>query len=391
MTINTTVKFFNNSQSGAPALSGVAGSLITLLDACLVNGYGSITLDSLVISGNVATGTISAGHGFTMVGDAGPVIAISGATPAGLNGEWRIASVPNAQTFTFITSGISNQTATGTIAAKRAPAGFEKVFSGTNKAVYRALAGNRLYLRVDDSNATYARTVAYESMSDVDTGTNPFPTGAQLSGGHYYVKSSDSGARNWRLFSDDRLFYVLSRIYATGWDHYGYGTATLAFGDFFSYADIDPYGVLIVGQLDSTTTGSYSSLGWMPEINAAFLTTQRFKVARLLSGTLSGELNPFHVCWISTNNVLSRGCRSIEGIPNATQAGFTLLPVYLRDSQGLRGHLPGLTVPLADLTDSLTQTDTEGNVWFIANFSAIPNTSKLESTLVAVNLMGAWR
>jgi hypothetical protein len=34
-------RFYKSTDSGAPALNGVAGSLISLLDACLVNGYGS--------------------------------------------------------------------------------------------------------------------------------------------------------------------------------------------------------------------------------------------------------------------------------------------------------------------------------------------------------------
>lgn len=37
---NTTV-IYRSSDSSAPALEGVTGSLVTLLDACLVNGYGS--------------------------------------------------------------------------------------------------------------------------------------------------------------------------------------------------------------------------------------------------------------------------------------------------------------------------------------------------------------
>lgn len=36
-----TVRFYTNTDSGAPALSGVAGSLNAVLKACLVDGYGS--------------------------------------------------------------------------------------------------------------------------------------------------------------------------------------------------------------------------------------------------------------------------------------------------------------------------------------------------------------
>lgn len=38
-----TVQVYSSSDSGAPTLNASAGSLISLLDACLVNGYGSIS------------------------------------------------------------------------------------------------------------------------------------------------------------------------------------------------------------------------------------------------------------------------------------------------------------------------------------------------------------
>ena len=241
---DTSVKYFDSTMSGAPSLSGTAGALISVLDACLINGFGSVTLDSLVVAGNVATGTISTGHNFAMVGNTGPVITIAGATPSGLNGEWRV-TVTSSTVFTFATTGITDQTATGTITAKRAPAGFSTVFSGTNKAVYRSddVAGTRLYLRVDDSTTTYARVRGYETMSDVDTGTGPFPTDVQISGGGYVYKSNaaSSATRAWTLFADGRMVYlIIDAINTTAYN------AGLVFGDVDSYVTSDAYGCLII-------------------------------------------------------------------------------------------------------------------------------------------------
>ena len=76
---NTEVKVFQNitgTDAGVPQLSGTAGALITVLDACLVNGYGSVTLDSITVTSNVATCTKSTGHGFTALGTVGPVIRV---------------------------------------------------------------------------------------------------------------------------------------------------------------------------------------------------------------------------------------------------------------------------------------------------------------------------
>lgn len=42
MTADTSVKYLHSAMPGAPVLSGTAGSLISVLDACLVNGLSLI-------------------------------------------------------------------------------------------------------------------------------------------------------------------------------------------------------------------------------------------------------------------------------------------------------------------------------------------------------------
>lgn len=199
------VKYLHNDMRGAPVLSGTAGTLVSMIDACLLTGFGQVTLTSLVVAGGVATATVSAGDTF----EEGAVVLVDGATPAGLNGEQRVLS-STSTTFTFATTA-PDGTATGTITAKYAPVGgWEKSFSGTNKAVYRSIdpQANGHYLRVDDAGATVARVRGYESMSDVDTGVAPFPTDAQISDGGYWYKrgSASSSAVRWALHGDARYF-----------------------------------------------------------------------------------------------------------------------------------------------------------------------------------------
>lgn len=198
------VKHFFSSFAGAPNINGQAGSLIAVLDACLVDGFNSKTLDSLVVSGNVLTGTKS-GHNFVV----DQVIATS-ANEASLIGEWTITSV-TATTFSAAAPGVSNVTGTGTLTVKAAGAGWTKLYAGTNKAVYKSsdVAGNGCVLRVDDTGTTTARVVGYESMTDIDTGIGPFPTAAQVSGGAYWFKSAtaDVTARNWEMYADSQAFY----------------------------------------------------------------------------------------------------------------------------------------------------------------------------------------
>ena len=229
---DTTVKCFTSTMSGAPSLTRTAGSLITLLNACLQNGFGLVTLASLVVSGNVATGTVTAGHNFAMLGAVGPVLKIEGATPSGLNGQWRVTVTSSTQ-FTFATSGITDQTATGTITAKRAPLGFTQVYNDTNKAAYQAdaLDSTRFYLRVDDTGTNAATVQGYVTMSDINTGTEGFPSSAP----YFYKIDNIQSSAPWWLIGDDRSFYLISQTNSNG-----IASGGLFFGDFsspISYSD----------------------------------------------------------------------------------------------------------------------------------------------------------
>ena len=233
--MNTEVKYFDSAMSGAPALSGTAGTLIAVLDACLVNGFGAVTVNSLAVASGVATVTVSTGHGFAMLGNTGPVIQVSGATPAGLNVEWRIASFTNSTTFTFACPGVADGPASGTITAKRASAGWEKRYSGTNKAAYARLDpdATAMLLRVDDSNAQWGLVRGYEAMTDIDTGTGMFPTEAQVATANgKWTKSSaaSTASRPWSLIASGKRIIFLPR-----W------STTFLYRDVYVFGDLTTY------------------------------------------------------------------------------------------------------------------------------------------------------
>lgn len=206
--VDTSVKWFSSSMSGAPVLNGVAGSLVALFDALLKDGFDTKTGVSIVVASGIATATWSAAHSC----DVDAVVLIAGVTGAlvGLNGEQKIATKPNATTATWLTAE-ANGTATGTITMKMAPLGWTKVYTAANKAVYKSsdVTSSGFLLRVDDAGTTFARVVGYEAMSDVDTGTNPFPTAVQMSGGGYWPKSINASATAtaWQMFGDSRVFF----------------------------------------------------------------------------------------------------------------------------------------------------------------------------------------
>lgn len=370
---DTSVVYFDSTMTGAPALSGTAGALIGILDACLQDGFGGVTLGSLVVTDNVATATYSNGHGFAMQGNTGPVILIAGATPSGLNGRWRVTVTSTTQ-FTFATSGISNQTATGTITAKRAPAGFSKTYSGTNKAAYRAdaIAGTRLYLRVDDTGTTNARVRGYETMSDVDTGTGLFPTDAQLSGGGYVYKSSaaSSATRSWSLVSDGRMLYFRCDPAANAsW------AGGLAFGDVHSFVAGDAYSALLMGSTISSWTFPLSTLnsasGYLPrtalQIGSSVLT---IRYSHSVSSTMGGSLQPY---------------------PSPAGGLLHLWPVEVWESAAgyARGILPGVWNPLHPaaivagiIVDDVPQQP--GHTFIGVNWGG-------DSAAVVLDITGPWR
>lgn len=258
-TVSNRERWYTSGMGSAPAMSAIAGSLIAILDAVLVNGWDSRVINSLVVSGGIATATISGGH----VYEVGTVIRVAGVTPATLNGDWRLAEVTGSTAVWSVAGlGIADGTATGTMTALRAPAGWDKVFSASGKAVYRALdpLGSRLYLRVDDTGTTTARIRGYETMSDIDTGTGLFPTDVQVSGGLYVGKAnSGTGTRKWAVSADSRRLTFLTAYHSSYPDDYGHWV----FGDPAGTApgDVFPaiiYGVPTAAGAISSSVGSFS-------------------------------------------------------------------------------------------------------------------------------------
>jgi len=251
--VDTSVKFFTDEMAGAPVVSGTAGALIAALDACLVDGFGSKTATSVTVAGGIATVAFAGG---ASAATAQAVILVAGATGAwtDLNGEQKVLTVSSA-TVTFATA-LADGTASGTISFKMAPLGWTKVYSGTNKAVYKpsAVEASSALLRVDDTGTTSARVRMYESMTDIDTGTNPAPTDAKVSGGLYWWKSdaASGAARRYTIYGDSRNVYVGLAPYTANTHN------IFAFGDLDSYKSGDAYCGFICGA-DTVIGGS--SLG----------------------------------------------------------------------------------------------------------------------------------
>lgn len=265
MALNTKVKWYTNAMAGAPSFGYATdrltpGKAIYLLDALLVNGFGLVTLDSVVINNNVATATRSVGHGFLV----GQVIEIAGATPSGLNGEWRV-SAATGTTFTFSTSGISNQTASGTITCKTPGLGWEIVFTDTNKRVYRSQNPDspRSYFRVDDSSGSVPLGIlnAYGYMSDIDSGTELWVPGTD---GSYAIGIARPNHPVWFAVGDDRTIHIGSENFFTNGASVNF--VIHSYGDYFSLKPNDTKNELVACHMNASGssnsgTSCFTSIG----------------------------------------------------------------------------------------------------------------------------------
>lgn len=254
MAYNTSVKYFHSGMTGAPSLTGTAGAFIALLDACLKDGFGSQTATSLSVASGIATLTVPASHPY----DVHTVVLVAGSTPSGLNGEKRVLT-KSTNTITFDATGISDGVATGTITVKLAPAGWNKPFSGTSLAAYQSsnAASTKTFLRVDDTATQNATVRAYESMSDINSGTGPCPTLSQAANAYWCKANGSAGtARPWIVIADDKTLWVKVCTVPSGLQFCG---ITYGAGDFKPRKTADAYNFFLIAP--TTDTSATSSIG----------------------------------------------------------------------------------------------------------------------------------
>ncbi len=276
--------YYKSTDASAPALTGQVGSLIALLDAILVTGYGS-----------------------------------------------------------------------------KPGAGWTKAFSGSNKAAYRMGSGrSQMYARIDDSGPggqgpREARINGFESMTDVDTGTNNIVGG----GGFIVIRKSsslDAVARNWFAVADDRTFILIQ-----SWDNSPSYSGTY-FGEFYSFMPNDDYGVMLIARFVENNT----------------FYTQTTEALGLVSGSMSfGSFQGHYVARDTTTLVKQVPADKVIGMsgggnqglpngpfyfPNLADGSLIMTPIYVRTAETagilLRGRLRGMWCPMHGLLTGLNIGDT---------------------------------
>lgn len=332
-----TIHRFNSSMQGAPVYNGVAGAAIALLDACLLNGFNSLTT-TLSGSGSLVTAGTASPHGYT----SGDVVQVLGAVESGFNGKFAI-TVTGASAFTYGSTGSGS--ATGTITSKRAPPdGWEKQHTGTNLAAYRSTfsGSNQRVLQIKDTTTTYASARGYEAMSDVNTGTGAFPTTTQIAEGSYAMRKSstaDATARVWAMWADEKRFYFACAWHASYLTQFG----IYFFGDFPSFKAGDGYNILI--NFDNSNAGANIGVNNLfVNLSSGLTITQANKfVARPYNqagpnSILAGFLGDYAVATYIGAAGMS--------YPAPVDNGLYVSPVAILESSNIRGMMPGLYQPL---------------------------------------------
>lgn len=351
MPADTTVKYYSNGYTGAPSISGVAGTLISFLDAVLVNGFNLKSVFSLEVVDGWAMVTVTAGHGY----GGNTVVLIDGVTSTpGLNGEKRITTVSTTQ-FKYECAGVANGMQEGTITAKYAPLGWTKTTTGTNTATYKAngsAVGAGFY--IDDSTgkdaAIYGR--GYHNGSSPAQGMSVV----------YFPKAQSTSAVSWWLIGNNRGFYLCTQslylsLYFTGYIGELVGTHA---NDLYNLAVI---GANVTYGANASNTSNRQNLPVFDADKGYYLTNYSYKrISRLAyQAPMEGYLT---LDFLGANRTINgNGSGGISGaagystygafadqpvFPSPMDGGLFLTPMHVFDRPtntnigcAYRGRLPG--------------------------------------------------
>ena len=381
------MKFFHSDMGGAPALSGSAGALISVLDACLKDGFGVKSVTSLVVSGGVATATVGSGHPGTVNG----TVLVAGASNAALNGD-QVVTATTSTTVSWATS-LADGTYTGSATLKASPLGWNKPFTATNIAAYKpsSVLASGCVLRLDDTGTTTARVVAYESMSDINTGLGQFPLESQFSGGMYWPKSNsaDSNARKWAVVGDGQFF----ALYVSPNNSYQTHGAMFGFGDIVSNRSGDAFGCALFGGTSNVSfNGAFegSDLGYS---HSPGNTPTNGYIARAATGLGSSQLAGKMSAYLSGQSGISNS--GVFTFPDPSNNGLFVSPVDVRVGTSIRGRLPGVLHAPQFINDALnTLSFVDGTGSYAGKKLLVLRTGTPGSTSAGplfIDITGPWR
>lgn len=418
-----TVKYFNSGMTGAPQISNNWGDLVTMLDACLINGFALKAIDSLTFADGIATATIASGHAYRPF----QVVEIAGAEQPEYNGQFRVLTATTT-TFTYAVTGTpaSPATTATSLSAKVAPLGWEKPFSATHKAAYRSRnpQSPQNLLLIDNSLKTpgyntswakWANVGIVEDLSNIDTivgaqapydPNNPTQNWKQVTADQWgwykwyharqygYDDYGDSGGgnRNWVLIGDDRLFYLFVTN-AAGYNWFGRNC--YCFGDITSFKPGDNYATALAAH-DIYWSKKNQYLSYPGDYGGASMVASLDFTGHVLLRNHTQLGNPvrFGLTSLNTNNGQQICGRGPMPFPNGADYSLWLLPTYVRQEDGhMRGLMPGMywmpqDRPYSDQTIVDNVVGQAGRRFLLVRTHYSSDT---EGAQIAFDITGPWR
>ena len=232
----------------------------------------------------------------------------------------------------------------------KSAAGWTKEFTGTGKAVFKQGTGsNAMRLRVDCSSSSQTpRLRGYEVMTDVDTGTGPFPTDAQLSGGCYAFCSNTANTteRPWMVVATEKCFYLyigFNNTTVQGISGSSSYQPTYFFGDITSLKSGDAYHTLLIAD---TSGSEYANMfAAAASINTACNGCFMSRSHTQIGGSITiGKAHDYH----RGNTATFGGGAGGTAYPDPVTGGMLLEVIRIFEPSAIvtRGTMPGCYVPL---------------------------------------------
>jgi hypothetical protein len=344
------VKYFNSAlHTGMGTwIPDNANSVLSIIKACLNTGFNSKTVSTITRSGSTATCTTTTTHNYVT----GQTLLLESTGITEYNGEFTI-TVPtgSANTFTFTVTGTPGTANAGT--CKVAPLGWDEVYTGTNKSVFRSpnVLSPRAYYRFEDPatitvtrNESMAATnftgkavkvEVYDTMSSVDVGNEVQCWGYIQKGRN----TANTNPQNIIIVGDDRGFFLFMESENLTAPKYW---IPQYFGDWISPSGMDAwcYGMHcrlgIAGATNAMDNTTYIS-SYMGTLAFSTTVACQLQFARSWNGIYPGEMGV--ICSMYSGTYLGTSLT----YPNPVDQGAYGFPVLVGTSSGgIRGIYPGL-------------------------------------------------
>ena len=327
MTDTLKTRTFFPGMLGMPTINySEPGRVQSILRKILVTGTDRVSIDSISVSGGIATCNIVAGF----VTEEDCVINIANSAGGSVDGDARVLSAgPNG--FTFATTAVDGDY-TGTANVNHPGLGWSEVFTSGFVSVFKPpyVDLQTPYLRIDDGYDARVFVRGFESMSDVDTGIHPFPSPTQLADGGRWFKRGHSwnGEASWSAWGDDQNFYLFNQ--------YTYAWPTIwGFGRMIPVNPNDQYPwFLICAQGDA----------WSNEANGDGNICYNGSTAGYLQRDWTGDTPSIIFNAFAASEYPGVGWSGGYGYayPNGPDGNIDLAPIRIVEYNNRRGTIPGI-------------------------------------------------